>query len=111
MKKLLSVLHCSPGSNKNNRSQKGGTPVYYEPDWSSLSLAELLEKAGGFAEKAYSGSLSTLAFLERAIEASPERTGLGTEIAELLDQTQQVNKTLAELQRKIHVLVQEFSHT
>jgi hypothetical protein len=111
MKKLLSVLQFSQRSNKNIRSRKGGTPVYHEPDWSSLSLSELLEKAGGFAEKAYSGSISTFAFLERAVEASPERTGLGTELADLLEQTQQVNKTLAELQRKIHILVQEFSHT
>ena len=85
--------------------------MYHEPDWSSLSLAELLEKAGEFAEKAYSGSISTFAFLERAVEASPERTGLGAEITELLEQTQQVNTTLAALQRKIHALVQEFSHT
>ncbi len=85
--------------------------MYHEPDWSSLSLAELLEKAGEFAEKAYSGSISAFAFLERAVEASPERTGLGEEITELLEQTQQVNTTLAALQRKIHSLVQEFSHT
>ncbi len=85
--------------------------MYHEPDWSSLSLAELLEKAGECAEKAYSGSISTFAFLERAVEASPERTGLGAEITELLEQTQHVNTTLAILLRKIHMLVQEFAHT
>ncbi len=76
---------------------------------SSLTLAELLEKAHKFSEKTYSDSLSTLAFLERAIEASPERTGLGEEIAGLLEKVQQTNRTLAELQQEIRSLSQEFS--
>ena len=32
--------------------------MYDEPDWSSLSLVELLEKAQEFAKKAYGSSLS-----------------------------------------------------
>ena len=83
--------------------------MYDEPDWSSLTLSELLEKACEFSEKTYSGSLSTLAFLERAIDASPERTGLGEEISELLRKVQQANRMLAEVQREIRDLSQEFS--
>ncbi len=85
--------------------------MHYEPNWSSLTLAELLKKAHEFSEKTYSGSLSTLAFLERAVEASPERTGLGEEISELLEKAQQANRTFAELQREIYNLSQEFSST
>ena len=83
--------------------------MYNEPDWSSLTLSELLEKAREFSEKTYSGSLSTLAFLERARDASPERTGLGEEISELLRKAQKANRTLAELQREIRDLSQDFS--
>ena len=42
--------------------------MYSEPDWSSLTLPELLEKALEFGNKAYSGSLSAYAFLERACD-------------------------------------------
>lgn len=34
--------------------------IYYKPDWSSLSVAELLEKAQEFAKKAYGNSLVQL---------------------------------------------------
>jgi len=83
--------------------------MYNQPDWSSLTLSELIEKAHEFSEKTYSGSLSTLAFLERAIDASPERTGLGEEISELLRKAQKANRMLAELRREIQNLSQEFS--
>ena len=83
--------------------------MYNEPDWSSFTLSELLEKAREFSEETYSGSLSTVAFLERAIDSSPERTGLGEEISELLRRAQQANRMLAELQREIRDLSQEFS--
>jgi len=43
--------------------------LYHEPDWSSLSLLELLEKAQDFATKAYPSSLSTLAFLAGPFES------------------------------------------
>jgi hypothetical protein len=38
--------------------------VYDEPDWSSLSLLELLEKAQEFAKKAYSSSMSCGGYLQ-----------------------------------------------
>jgi hypothetical protein len=75
--------------------------VYHEPDWSSLTLAELLEKAHEFGNKAYTDSLSTFAFLERALERLPQGTKGGAQIAELLGKAQQVNKTLAEIQQSI----------
>ena len=83
--------------------------MYNEPDWSSLTLSELLEKAREFSEKTYSSSLSTLAFLERSIDASPERTGLGEKISGLLRKAQKANRTLAELRQEIQSLSQEFS--
>ncbi len=107
MKKLLSVLHSSQRSNKNNRSLKGGITVYNEPDWSSLTLTELLEKAQEFGKKAYSSSLSTHAFLMRAMEASPKYSTITMEIAELAQRTQQVYQILAEVNRGITRLVPE----
>ena len=83
--------------------------MYNEPNWSSFTLSELLDKARQSSEKTYSGSLSTLAFLERAVDASPERTGLGEESSELLRKAQEANRTFAELQREIRNLSQEFS--
>lgn len=75
--------------------------MYNEPDWSSLSLLELLEKAQEFATKAYSSSMSTYAFIERALDKLPQGTKGGEEIAELLEKAQQVHKTLAEIQQSI----------
>ena len=63
--------------------------MYNEPDWSSLTLPELLEKSLEFGNKAYSGSLSTYAFLEQALERSPKHTGMSDEILNLIDRTKQ----------------------
>src|SRR5437016_14659686 len=60
----------------NISSLLGGITVDNEPDWSSLTLPELLEKARECGNKAYSGSLSTYAFLERAREKSPKHPDL-----------------------------------
>jgi hypothetical protein len=66
----------------------GGYRVH-EPDWSSLTLPELLEKALEFGNKAYSGSLSTFAFLERALEKSPKHTDLADEMLPMTDRAKQ----------------------
>jgi len=83
--------------------------LYYEPDWSSLSLLELLKKAQEFATKAYPSSLSTLAFLERALDKLPQGTKGGAEIAELLSKAQQVQRTLVEIQQSISSITQSLS--
>ncbi len=83
--------------------------MYYEPDWSSLSLLELLKKAQEFATKAYPSSLSTLAFLERALDKLPQGTKGGAEIAELLSKAQQVQRTLVEIQQSISSITQSLS--
>jgi len=75
--------------------------VYDEPDWSSLSLLELLEKAQEFAKKAYGSSLSSYAFIERALERMPQGTKGGAEIAEIVGKAQQVFTTIAEVQQSI----------
>ena len=75
--------------------------MYDEPDWSSLSLLELLEKAQEFAKKAYGSSLSSYTFIERALERMPQGTKGGAEIAEIMGKAQQVYKTIAELQQSI----------
>ena len=48
--------------------------MYTEPAWSSLSLVELLEKAQKFAQEAYGKSLSSYAFVERALDRMPRGT-------------------------------------
>jgi proline racemase len=73
--------------------------VYDEPDWSSLSLLELLEKAQEFAKKAYSSSTSTFAFLDRSLDKLPQGTKGGAEMAELLGKAQLASKTLADVQQ------------
>ena len=82
--------------------------MYNEPDWSSLTLPELLEKALDFGNKAYSGSLSTYAFLERALERSPKHTDMTDEILHMTDRAKQAYQLLAELNRDITSLAQEF---
>jgi proline racemase len=79
--------------------------MYGEPDWSSLSLLELLEKAQEFAKKAYSGSMSTFAFLERSLDKLPQGTKGGAEMAELLGKAQLANQTLADVQQDIAEII------
>jgi len=82
--------------------------VYDEPDWSALTLLELPEKAREFGNKAYSGSLSTYAFLERALEKSPKHTDMTDEILHMTDRAKQAYQLLAELNHDITSLTQEF---
>ncbi len=82
--------------------------MYNEQDWSSLTLPQLLEKALEFGNKAYSGSLSTFAFLERALEKSPKHTDMSDEILNMTDRAKQAYQLLAELNSDITSLAQEF---
>lgn len=81
--------------------------MYDEPDWSSLTLTELLEKAQEFGKKAYSSSRSTDAFLMHAMEAGPKYSTMTMEIAELAQKAQQAYQLLAEVNRGITRLVPE----
>jgi hypothetical protein len=96
---------------KNIRSLPGVLTVYNEPDWSSLTLLERLDKAREFSEKAYATTMSTYAFLERALEASPKHTDMSEEIAELAGRAQLAHTMLADLQRDIATLINEFPKT
>ena len=75
--------------------------MYNEPDWSSLSVAELLEKAQEFAKKAYGNALSSYSFIDRALDRMPRETKGGAELAELMAKAQQVYQTIVEIQQSI----------
>ncbi len=75
--------------------------MYGEPDWLSLTLSELLEKACDFSEKAYSGSMSSYAFLMRAMERTRPGSTLGAEIVDVLDKVRKTNDDLASLKNDI----------
>jgi len=81
--------------------------MYDEPDWLSLTLKELLEKAQEFGKKAYSSSRSTGTFLMHAMEAGPKYSTMTMEIAEFAQKAQQTYQLLAEVNRGITRLVQE----
>lgn len=83
--------------------------MYDKPDWSTLSLLELLEKAQEFAKQAYGKSLSSYAFIERALDRMPRGTKGGAELAELMGKAQQVYKTIAEIQQSITHITETLS--
>jgi len=80
-----------------------------DPDGSSFTLSELLEKALEFGNKASSGSLKTSAFFERACENSPKHTDLSDEILNGVERTKQAYQLLAEVNRNITSLTQELA--
>jgi proline racemase len=75
--------------------------MYDEPDWSSLSVVELLKKAQEFAKQAYGKALSSYAFIERALDRMPKGTKGGEELAELMGKAQSVYQTIIEVQQRI----------
>jgi hypothetical protein len=77
------------------------TTTYNEPDWSSQSVAELLEKAQQFAKKAYGNALSSYSFKDRVLERIPRGTKGGANLAELMAKTQQVYEAIVEIQQSI----------
>jgi proline racemase len=102
------MVHCG-GQTTNTRSLPGGVSVYTEPDWSSLSLVELLEKAQEFVKQANGKSLSSYAFIERALDRMPQGTKGGAELAELMRKAQQVYKTIEEIQQSITHITETLS--
>ena len=83
--------------------------MFDEPNWSTLSVLELLEKAQEFAKQAYGESLSSYAFIERALDRMPRGTKGGAELAELMGKAQQVYKTIAEIQQSITHITETLS--
>jgi hypothetical protein len=72
--------------------------MYNEPDWSTLTLSELLEKAHEFSKTAYSNTMSSYAFLDRALDRLTPGTELGAEVVALADKARAVYNMLAALQ-------------
>ncbi len=83
--------------------------MYDEPDWSSLSLVELLEKAQEFAKQAYGKSLGSYAFIERALDRMPQGTKGGAELAELMGKAQSVYQTIVEIQQSMKQITETLS--
>jgi hypothetical protein len=75
--------------------------MYGEPDFSSQTLLELLEKSRDFSENAYSCNMSSYAFLTRALERTLPGSTLGAEIADMLDKAQRINDELIALKNDI----------
>ncbi len=71
--------------------------MYNEPDWSSLSLSELLGKAHEFVREAYGKSLSGYAFFQRTLDRTQGESIQGDDIVGLIDKINQVQKLLIEL--------------
>ena len=83
--------------------------MYTEPDWSSLSFVELLEKAQEFAKQAYGKPLSSYAFISRAFDRMPIGTKGGEELAELMGKAQSVYQTITEIQQSIKQITETLS--
>ena len=83
--------------------------MYDEPDWSSLSVVELLEKAQEFAKEAYGKSLSSFSFIERALDRMPVGTKGEEELAELMGKAQRVYQTIIEVQQRITQITETLS--
>jgi len=71
--------------------------------------SSMFQKAQEFTETTYSGSLSMMAFLERALENIPQGTALGENTAGLLMRAQQVNRELAALRHDLSRLAEATS--
>ena len=69
-----------------------------EPDWSSLSVVELLEKAQEIAKQACGKSLSSYAFIDRALDKMLNGTKDGEELTELMGKAQRVYQIIIEQQ-------------
>ena len=75
--------------------------MYNEPDWSTLTLSELLEKAHEFSKNAYSNTMSSYAFLDRALDRLSPSSELGAEVVTLANKAKEVYNMLAALQSEI----------
>lgn len=72
----------------------------------SRPLNELLEKAQESVGKAYSGSMTTAAFLGWALDHMEPGSGMGAEIADAMGKASRINRLLAELSRDVAKLTQ-----
>jgi len=72
--------------------------MYDEPDWSSFSVVELLEKAQEIAKQACGKSLSSYAFIDRALDKMLNGTKDGEELTELMGKAQRVYQIIIEQQ-------------
>jgi hypothetical protein len=70
--------------------------MYDEPDWSSLSVEELLENAQETAKQAYGKSLSSYAFIDCTLDKMLNDTKDGEELTELMGKTQRVYQIIIE---------------
>jgi hypothetical protein len=78
----------------------------YEAYWASRPLDELLEKASQASEKAYSGSMGILTFLEWALDHLEPGSEMGADIVDVMDKTSRINRMLAELRQDLARLMQ-----
>lgn len=69
----------------------------------------MLEKAQEFAKQAYGKSLSSYAFIERALDRMPVGSKGGEELAELLGKAQSVHQTIIEVQQRITQITETLS--
>jgi hypothetical protein len=79
----------------------------YERYWSSRPLNELLDKAQEFVGKAYSGTMSTLAFLEWVLDHTEQGSEQGADIAEAMEKASRINRMLGELRQDVSKLAQK----
>ena len=80
----------------------------YEGYWSSRPLNELFAKAQEFVGKAYSGTMSTLAFLEWALGHTEPGSEVGADIADVMEKASQINRKLGELRQDVSKLNQRY---
>ena len=83
----------------------------YERYWSSRPLNELLAKAQEFVGKAYSGTMSTLAFLEWALDHTEQGSEKGADIADAMEKASRINRMLGELRQEVAKLAHETEAT
>ena len=80
----------------------------YERYWSSRPLNELLDKAQEFVGKAYSGTMSTMAFLEWALDHTEPGSDEGADIADAMEKASRINKMLGQLREDVEKLNQRY---
>ena len=80
----------------------------YERYLSSRPLNELLAKAQEFVGKAYSGTMSTLAFLEWSLDHTEQGSEEGAEIADAMEKASRINRMLGELRQDVSKLNQRY---
>lgn len=78
---------------------KGG--LNHEAYWPSRPLDELLEKAQVSSEKAYSGLIGMIAFLELALDRMKLGSERGADIADVMEKASCITRMLTELRQNV----------